>query len=399
MKVVVAYSGGLDTSVQLKWIKEKYNAEIIAFTADVGQEEELSGIEKKALSTGADKVYVDDLRAEFAKDFVFPMIRAGGVYECGYLLGTAIARPLIAKRMIEIVRENKADAIAHGATGKGNDQVRFELTAYSMEPEIRVIAPWREWEFKGRTDLMNYAKQHNIPVPVTVKKPYSMDRNLLHISYEGGILEDPWSKPPKDMFVLSVDPEDAPDKAEEVEIDFEKGDAVAVNGKKMSPLDVMLTLNKMGAKHGVGRIDMVENRYVGMKSRGIYETPGGTILYRAREAVEQICMDREVLFQRNTLVPQYAKLVYNGFWFAPERKMLQAAMDDAAASVTGTARVKLFKGSCTVTGRKAKKSLYDPTIASFERENVYNQADADGFIKLNALRLRVRARAGLGVQK
>ncbi|HNR93841.1 MAG TPA: argininosuccinate synthase [Kiritimatiellia bacterium] len=395
MKVVVAYSGGLDTSVQLKWIKEKYNAEIIAFTADVGQEEELSGIEEKAMSTGADKVYVDDLRSEFAKDFVFPMIRAGGVYESGYLLGTAIARPLIAKRMIEIVRENKADAIAHGATGKGNDQVRFELTAYSMEPEIRVIAPWREWEFKGRTDLMNYAKQHNIPVPVTVKKPYSMDRNLLHISYEGGILEDPWSQPPKDMFVLSVDPEDAPDQAEEVEIDFEKGDAVAVNGKKMSPLDVMLTLNKMGAKHGVGRIDMVENRYVGMKSRGVYETPGGTILYRAREAVEQICMDREVLFQRNTLVPQYAKLVYNGFWFAPERRMLQAAMDDAASTVTGTARVKLFKGSCTVTGRKAKKSLYDPTIASFERENVYNQADADGFIKLNALRLRVRARAGL----
>ncbi|HPA78649.1 MAG TPA: argininosuccinate synthase [Kiritimatiellia bacterium] len=395
MKVVVAYSGGLDTSVQLKWIKEKYNAEIIAFTADVGQEEELSGIEEKAMSTGADKVYVDDLRAEFAKDFVFPMIRAGAIYESGYLLGTAIARPLIAKRMIEIVRENKADAIAHGATGKGNDQVRFELTAYSMEPEIRVIAPWREWEFKGRTDLMNYAKQHNIPVPVTVKKPYSMDRNLLHISYEGGILEDPWSQPPKDMFVLSVDPEDAPDQAEEVEIDFEKGDAVAVNGKKMSPLDVMLTLNKMGAKHGVGRIDMVENRYVGMKSRGVYETPGGTILYRAREAVEQICMDREVLFQRNTLVPQYAKLVYNGFWFAPERRMLQAAMDDAASTVTGTARVKLFKGSCTVTGRKAKKSLYDPTIASFERENVYNQADADGFIKLNALRLRVRARAGL----
>ena len=395
MKVVVAYSGGLDTSVQLKWIKEKYNAEIIAFTADVGQEEELSGIEEKAMSTGADKVYVDDLRSEFAKDFVFPMIRAGGVYESGYLLGTAIARPLIAKRMIEIVRENKADAIAHGATGKGNDQVRFELTAYSMEPEIRVIAPWREWEFKGRTDLMNYAKQHNIPVPVTVKKPYSMDRNLLHISYEGGILEDPWSQPPKDMFVLSVDPEDAPNQAEEVEIDFEKGDAVAVNGKKMSPLDVMLTLNKMGAKHGVGRIDMVENRYVGMKSRGVYETPGGTILYRAREAVEQICMDREVLFQRNTLVPQYAKLVYNGFWFAPERRMLQAAMDDAASTVTGTARVKLFKGSCTVTGRKAKKSLYDPTIASFERENVYNQADADGFIKLNALRLRVRARAGL----
>lgn len=399
MKVVVAYSGGLDTSVQLRWIKEKYNAEIIAFTADVGQEEELSGIREKAMSTGADKVYVDDLRAEFAKDFVFPMIRAGAVYESGYLLGTAIARPLIAKRMIEIVRENKADAIAHGATGKGNDQVRFEVTAYSMEPDIKVIAPWRVWEFKGRTDLMEYAKKHNIPVPVTVKKPYSMDRNLLHISYEGGILEDPWSKPPKDMFVLSVDPEDAPDRAEEVEIDFEKGDAVAVNGRKMSPLDVMLTLNKLGAKHGVGRIDMVENRYVGMKSRGVYETPGGTILYRAREAVEQICMDREVLFQRNTLVPQYAKLVYNGFWFAPERRMLQAAMDDAASTVTGTARVKLFKGSCTVTGRKAQKSLYDPTIASFERETVYNQADADGFIKLNALRLRVRARAGLGVQK
>jgi len=391
MKVVLAYSGGLDTSVIIGWLREVYDAEVIAFAADLGQEEELTGLDAKAKNSGASKVYIDDLRAEFASDFVFPMIRAGAIYESGYLLGTSIARPLIAKRMIEIVRENQADAICHGATGKGNDQVRFEVTAYALEPGIRVIAPWREWQYKSRTDLIEYAKRLNVPVPVTAAKPYSMDRNLLHISYEGGILEDPWAAPPKDMFKLSVDPEDAPDQAEEVVIDFVKGDAVAVNGESMSPLEIMRTLNKLGGKHGVGRIDLVENRFVGMKSRGVYETPGGTILYRAREAVEQLTMDREVMHTRNSLVPQYAKLVYNGFWFAPEREMLQAAMDQAASAVTGTARIKLYKGNCTVAGRRAEQSLYDPEISTFEASDAYDQKDAEGFIKLNALRLRIRA--------
>jgi argininosuccinate synthase len=392
MKVVLAYSGGLDTSVIIQWLRDTYAAEVIAFAADVGQEEELTGLDEKAKKTGASKVYIDDMRAEFARDFVFPMIRAGAVYESGYLLGTSIARPLIAKRMIEIVRENGAEAICHGATGKGNDQVRFEVTAYALQPDIKIIAPWREWAFKSRTDLINYAQEHQIPVPVTAAKPYSMDRNLLHLSFEGGVLEDPWAAPPADMFKLSVAPEDAPDAAEEVEITFERGDAVAVNGEAMSPLDVMLTLNKLGGKHGVGRIDLVENRFVGMKSRGVYETPGGTILYRAREAVEQLTMDREVLFQRDSLVPQYAKLVYNGFWFAPEREMLQAAMDAAASTVTGTARVKLYKGNCIVVGRKAERSLYDPEVATFEEsEDAYDQKDAAGFIKLNALRLRIAA--------
>jgi len=320
------------------------------------------------------------------------MVRAGAVYECGYLLGTSIARPLIAKRMIEIARENGADAIAHGATGKGNDQVRFELTAYALKPDIKVIAPWREWDFKSRSDLINYAKQNGIPVPVTAKKPYSMDRNLLHISFEGGILEDPWNAPPEDMFMLSVSPEAAPDKSEEVIIDFERGDAVAIDGERMTPLEIMLKLNELGGKHGVGRIDIVENRFVGMKSRGVYETPGGTILYRAREAVEQITMDREVLRMRDTLIPEYARMTYNGFWFAPEREMLQVAMDQAASCVTGTARVKLYKGNCTVVGRRSEQSLYDPELATFEEDTVYDQGDATGFIKLNALRLRMRAK-------
>ena len=395
MKIVLAYSGGLDTSVLLKWIKETYQAEMIAFCADVGQEEELKGLDKKAKATGASKIYIEDLRAEFAKDFVFPMLRAGAVYESGYLLGTSIARPLIAKRMVEIAQANGAEAVAHGATGKGNDQVRFELTAYALQPGIKIIAPWREArfreQFQGRSDMIAYCAAHKIPIEVSAKKPYSMDRNLLHISYEGGILEDPWAEPPKDIFKLSVDPEDAPDKAEYVEVAFRGGDAVAVNGKRMNPLDVMLTLNKLAGKHGVGRIDLVENRFVGMKSRGVYETPAGTILHRAREAVEQLTMDREVLHLRNSLVPRYAEMVYNGFWFAPEREMLQAAMDTAAAGVTGTARLKLFKGNCTVVGRKAAKSLYNPHVASFEAAGGYDQGDASGFIKLNALRLRQRA--------
>jgi argininosuccinate synthase len=392
MKIVLAYSGGLDTSIIIRWLIEKYQAEVIAFAADVGQQEELDGLDEKARNTGASKVYIDDLRLEFARDFVFPMLRAGAVYESGYLLGTSIARPLIAKRMVEIARENGAEAISHGATGKGNDQVRFELTAYALQPDIRIVAPWREWDLKSRTDLMAYAEKHGIPVPVTAAKPYSMDRNLLHISYEGGILEDPWAEPPADMFKLTVDPREAPDTPEDVEIEFEHGDAVAVNGTRMDPLQVMLDLNERAGRHGVGRIDMVENRYVGMKSRGVYETPAGTVLHRAREAVEQVTMDREVLMQRNALIPQYARHVYNGFWFAPEREMLQTAMDEAARCVTGTARVRLYKGACTVIGRKAPRSLYDPELATFEAETVYDQKDATGFIKLNALRLRMRAR-------
>ncbi|MCS6771047.1 MAG: argininosuccinate synthase [Kiritimatiellae bacterium] len=396
MKVVLAYSGGLDTSVILKWIRETYSAEVICFAADIGQEEELEGLEAKARQTGASKCYIDDLREEFARDFVFPMIRAGAVYESGYLLGTSIARPLIAKRLVEIAIAENADAIAHGATGKGNDQVRFELTAYALKPDIRVIAPWREerfrQQFSGRQAMLEYCARHGIPVEATSKKPYSMDRNLLHISYEGGILEDPWAEPPEDMFKLTVSPEAAPDRPEYVEVDFENGNAVAVNGQRLSPLGVMQALNQLGGRHGVGRVDLVENRFVGMKSRGVYETPGGTILHRAREAVEQITMDREVLHLRNSLIPRYAALVYNGFWYSPEREMLQKAMDEAAASVTGTARIKLYKGSATVAGRKAARSLYDPHMASFEGAGGYDQGDATGFIKLNALRLRVRAR-------
>ena len=396
MKVVLAYSGGLDTSVILKWIKETYQAEVICFAADVGQEEELTGLKAKAKKSGALKCYVDDLREEFARDFVFPMIRAGGVYESGYLLGTSIARPLIAKRMVEIAVAEGADAIAHGATGKGNDQVRFEVTAYALRPNIKVIAPWREEryrkQFNGRADMLAYCEKFGIPVEASAKKPYSMDRNLLHISFEGGILEDAWNEPTEDMFKLSVSPENAPNKAEYVEVEFKAGNAVAVNGKKLNPMGVMQVLNKLGGKHGVGRIDLVENRFVGMKSRGVYETPGGTILHRAREAVEQLTMDREVLHLRNSLIPQYAKLVYNGFWYAPEREMLQTAMDEAASCVTGTARIKLYKGTASVAGRKAPKSLYDPHMASFEGAGGYDQGDATGFIKLNALRLRVRAR-------
>ncbi len=397
MKIVLAYSGGLDTSVLLKWIKETYHAQMIAFCADVGQEEELDGLDAKARRTGASKVYIEDLRAEFARDYVFPMLRAGAVYESGYLLGTSIARPLIAKRMVEIARENKAEAIAHGATGKGNDQVRFELTAYALQPGIQIIAPWREArfrkQFQGREDMLRYCQKNRIPVEATAKKPYSMDRNLLHISYEGGILEDPWNEPTPDIFKLSVSPEQAPDTPEYVTVEFRAGDAVAVNGKRMNPLKVMQTLNRLAGTHGVGRVDLVENRFVGMKSRGVYETPAGTILHRAREAVEQITMDREVLHLRNSLIPRYAEMVYNGFWFAPEREMLQAAMDRAASAVTGTARLKLYKGNCTVVGRKAPRSLYNPQIASFEGAGGYDQSDATGFIRLNALRLRARATA------
>ena len=390
MKIVLAYSGGLDTSVILTWLRETYDAEVIAFAADVGQEEELSGLDEKASRTGASKVYIDDLRAEFVSDFVFPMLRAGAVYESGYLLGTSIARPLIAKRLVEIALENGAEAVCHGATGKGNDQVRFEVTAYALHPTIRIIAPWREWDFKSRTDLIRYAEEKQIPLTVTAEKPYSMDRNLLHISFEGGLLEDPWNAPPKDLFKLTANPSEAPDDPEEVIIEFNKGNPVAVNGETQTPLDLILTLNRLAGRHGIGRLDIVENRYVGMKSRGVYETPGGTLLHKAREAVEQITMDREVLHLRNTQIPAYAKLVYNGFWFSPEREMLQASMDEAASCVTGSARLQLYKGNCTILGRKSDQSLYDQDVASFEEEDVYDQSDATGFIRLNALRLRMR---------
>lgn len=393
MKVIVAYSGGLDTSVIVKWVKDVYNAEVIGFCADVGQEEELSGVEEKAIATGATKCYVEDLTEEFARDFIFPMMQANAIYEGNYLLGTSIARPLIGKRLIEIARQEGADAICHGATGKGNDQIRFELTAYALEPNIKVIAPWREWNFTGRMDLVEYAKKNGIPVFTTAKKPYSMDRNLLHISFEGGILEDPWNEFPDEIAVMTKPLSEAADTPEDVIISFEKGIPVAVNGEKLSPANLMRKLNAIGKKHAVGRVDIVENRFVGMKSRGVYETPGGTILHLAHRGLEEITMDREVMHLRDSLVPKYADMVYNGFWYAPEREMLQAAITHSQRYVTGDVRVKLFKGACHVTGRRSEYSLYDEAVASFEGADAYDHKDAAGFIKLNALRLRVRARS------
>ncbi len=395
-KVVLAYSGGLDTSVILTWLRETYDCEVICFCANLGQEEELDGLDAKAKRTGASKCYIRDLEEEFARDYVFPMMQANAIYEGAYLLGTSIARPLIAKHLVEIAKAEGAEAICHGATGKGNDQVRFELTAYALKPDIQIIAPWRMpevWKFKGRTDLIKYADEKKIPITVSAAKPYSMDRNLLHISFEGGILEDPWTEAPDDMRVLTKSIKDTPDEAEYVVISFQDGLPVAVNGQALSPAKLMRELNRIGGKHGVGRIDIVENRYVGMKSRGVYETPGGTILHHAHRALESITMDREVMFLRDSFIPTYARMVYNGFWFAPEREMLQAAIAYSQQNVTGDVRVKLFKGLVTVAGRKSPHTLYNPEIASFEKENVYNQADATGFIKLNALRLRVRAAA------
>jgi argininosuccinate synthase len=403
MKIILAYSGGLDTSVLLSWIKENYEAEMVAFCANIGQEEELRGLETKAKRTGAAKVYIDDLREEFARDFIYPMIQAGAVYEGQYFLGTSIARPLIAKRMVEIARLEKADAIAHGATGKGNDQVRFELTAAALAPELRVVAPWREerfrQEFPGRAEMIAYCESKKIPVQASAKKPFSMDRNLLHISYEAGILEDPWfdagDLKNRDYFnTLSVFPEDAPDKPEFVTLDFAKGNCVAVNGRKLSPLGVLQALNKLGGKHGVGRVDMVENRYVGMKSRGVYETPGGAILHFAHRQMETLTMDREVMHLRDSLIPRYAEMVYYGYWFAPERLALQALVTESQRNVTGTVRVKLYKGNILVAGRKSPVSLYNPHIATMEADpsRAYNQDDATGFIRLNALRLKVGAK-------
>jgi argininosuccinate synthase len=390
-RIVLAYSGGLDTSVILRWLVDRYQAEVVAFCADLGQAEELDGLDAKARATGAVKCVVDDLREEFVRDFVFPMFRAAAIYEGQYLLGTSIARPLIAKRQVEVAHAEGADAVAHGATGKGNDQVRFELTFAALAPELTVIAPWREWDFKGRADLVAYAEAQRIPITVTAEKPYSSDRNLLHVSYEGGILEDPWRPPYDDMFQLTAAPEAAPDRAEEIEVELEAGVPVAVDGERLTPAALLTRLNELAGRHGVGRVDLVENRYVGMKSRGVYETPGGTVLRQAFQAVESLTLDREVLHLRDSLAPRYAELVYNGYWFAPEREMLQAAVDEAARAVTGTARLRLYKGSVRTIGRKAPRSLYDPKLASFDEAGGYRQADAAGFIRLSGLRLRIRA--------
>jgi argininosuccinate synthase len=399
MKIVLAYSGGLDTSVIVKWLRETYAAEIVTFAADIGQEEELKGLAQKARRTGASRHYTLDLVEEFARDFIYPMIRANAIYEGQYHLGTSIARPLIAKAQIDIARREKADTVAHGATGKGNDQCRFELTYLALAPRLAIIAPWRLDEFRaqfpGRAQMIAYCRRHGIPVAASLKKPYSMDRNLLHISYEAGILEDPWFDPTtkknRGMFKLSVSPEEAPNRAEYVELDFERGNCIAVNGRRLTPAGVLKTLNALGGKHGVGRVDLVENRFVGMKSRGVYETPGGTILMHAHRQVESLTMDREVMHLRDGLIPKYAELVYYGFWFAPEREALQALVDESQERVTGTVRLKLYKGNVITCGRKSKYSLYDPKIASMEGvKSWYNQSDATGFIRLNGLRLRAR---------
>ncbi|MFB3883604.1 MAG: argininosuccinate synthase [Thermodesulfobacteriota bacterium] len=389
-KVVLAYSGGLDTSVILKWLKNEFACDVVTFTADIGQAEELDHLEEKARSTGASKVYIEDLREEFVRDYVFLALKANAIYEGTYLLGTSIARPLIAKRQVEIAQMEGADSVAHGSTGKGNDQVRFELTYYALNPYIRVISPWREWTFKSREDLISYARKNGIPIPVTKEKPYSSDRNLLHISFEGGILEDPWSGPPEDMFILSVPPEKAPDRSTEVEIDFEDGIPKRINGKALSPANLLHQLNQLGGQNGIGRVDMVENRYVGMKSRGVYETPGGTILHIAHRAIESVTMDREVMHFRDSLIPKIAELIYYGFWFSPEMEVLKKMIDETQKDVTGTVRLKLYKGNCTVIGRKSEKSLYHGAFATFEKDTVYDQKDAEGFIRLNALRLRIR---------
>lgn len=389
-KVVLAYSGGLDTSVAIQWIKEEYNAEVIAYCADLGQEEDLKKIKKKALGTGASKAYVEDLREEFVHDYVFPMLRGCAIYEGNYLLGTSIARPLIAKKQIEIAKKEHADAVAHGSTGKGNDQVRFELAYYALHPNIRVVAPWRHWPFKSREALMDYASSKGIEVPTTKKKPYSTDMNVFHISYEGGVLEDPWKAPPKDMYTLCTPLEKTPNRPTYIEIGFEKGNPVSLNGTEMTPFRLLQRLNRIAGHNGIGRIDIVENRFVGMKSRGVYETPGGTVLHIAHRAMESITMDREATHLRDSMVAKYAELIYYGFWFSPEREALQKLIDETQKDVKGTVRLKLYKGNCIVVGRKSPRSLYDPELATFEEETVYDQKDAEGFIKLNALRLKMR---------
>jgi len=389
-KIVLAYSGGLDTSVILKWLAEKYDAEIIAYVADVGQGEDLDEVREKAMKTGASKVYIENLTEEFVSDFVFPAIKANAIYEGVYLLGTSLARPLIAKRQIEIAQQENAFAVSHGSTGKGNDQVRFELTYYALDPDIKVIAPWREWDLNSRTALLDYAKKNDIPVPVTLEKPYSCDRNLLHISYEGGILEDPWNEPPENMFEMTVSPQNAPDEPQYIDIDFENGVPTKVDGKELKPSQLLDTLNKIGGANGVGRVDLVENRFVGMKSRGVYETPGGTILHVAHRALESLTMDREVMHLRDSLIPKISELIYYGFWYSPEMNMLRAAIEESQKNVTGTIKLKIYKGNIIIAGRKSPYSLYQKDLATFEEDSIYNQADATGFIKLNALRLSVQ---------
>jgi argininosuccinate synthase len=396
-KVVLAYSGGLDTSVILKWLQDTYDCEVVTFTADIGQGEELSPARRKAKLFGVKQIFIEDLREEFVRDFVFPMFRANAVYEGEYLLGTSIARPLIAKHLVEIARKTGADAVSHGATGKGNDQVRFELGAYALNPNIKVIAPWREWDLLSREKLLAYADQHGIPVDFKKRKgggaPYSMDANLLHISYEGGILEDPAYEPEESMWRITVSPEKAPNRPQTVELTYERGDIVAIDGKRMTPGKVLAKLNELGGKHGVGRLDMVENRYVGMKSRGCYETPGGTIMLRAHRAMESITLDREVLALKDDLMPRYARMIYNGYWFSPERRLLQSLIDASQAPVNGKVRVRLYKGTVTTVGRTSPNSLFDPAISTFEDDRgAYDQRDAEGFIRLNALRLRIAAR-------
>lgn len=388
-KIMLAYSGGLDTSVILAWLKETYRCPVIAFAADLGQGEEVTGIKKKAMETGAEEVVLEDLKEAFVRDFVWPAFRANAVYESSYLLGTSLARPLIAMKQVEAARRLGCDALSHGATGKGNDQVRFEMTYMALEPGMKIIAPWRIWDFRGREDLVEYARAKNIPVPVTKEKPYSSDRNLLHISFEGGILEDIWKEPDEEMFVLTVSPEQAPDRAIYTEIEFEKGNPVAVDGRKMTPANLLAHLNDLGGRNGIGRVDLVENRYVGIKSRGVYETPGGTILRSAHQGIESITMDREVMHIRDGLIPGYAEMIYNGYWFSPERRILQSLIDETQENVSGVVRLKLYKGNCEVVGRKSLQSLYDPDYATFEGEEVYNQKDAEGFIRLNALRLKI----------
>ena len=388
-KIVVAYSGGLDTSVIPQWLMETYGCEVIAFAADLGQEDDFAALRRKARGLGMRKVYVDDLKEEFVKDFIFPLLRANAVYEGSYLLGTAIARPLIAKRQIEIARAEKADAVCHGATGKGNDQVRFELTYLALNPKITIIAPWRLWHLNSRNSLIAYAREHNIPLQVTPEKPYSMDRNLFHLSFEGGILEDPWQEPREDMFILTTSPEKAPSKPAYLNITYRQGNPVALDNKKLSPAKLLARLNKLAGTHGIGRVDVVENRYVGMKSRGVYETPGGTILHKAHRALESITLDREVMHLKDSLMTRYAELVYYGYWFAPEREILQLTIDETQKNVTGTVRLKLYKGNCIVVGRKSPQSLYHPDYATFEEDAVYDQKLAEGFIQLNALRLKI----------
>jgi argininosuccinate synthase len=390
-KVVLAYSGGLDTSVILKWMRETLGYQVVAFCADLGQGEDMKAVKAKAMKLGASKVYIEDLREVFARDYIFPILRANAIYEGSYLLGTSIARPLIAKRQIEIAESENTDAVAHGATGKGNDQVRFELTYLALNPSIKIIAPWREWSFRSRQDLMEYAKRHGIPVTATKAKPYSTDRNSFHVSYEGGVLEDPWEEAPDEIFQMTVSPEKAPAKPAYVEIGYEQGNPVAIDGKRRLPAALLAELNELGGAHGIGRVDVVENRYVGMKSRGVYETPGGTILHAAHRAVESLTLDREVLHLRDSLVPRYAEMVYYGYWNAPEREMLQAAVDEAQRDVTGRARLKLYKGSCSVVARQSPRSLYRLDMATFEDDGVYRQKDAEGFIRLNGLRLAIRA--------